>query len=255
MNNSTWKPIFTNIDPKGDLDMALLKLHITFFSKELPKLHETVTRFTTPLKKEREIQSAILKLIEKLKGLKSAALFYEPVAWQELNLTDYPEVVKFPMDFQTLEKLVHKGNISGLDALAKIDLIYRNCMLYNPIDNWANEIARDHQQSFYRRLLDRGNGLKAPEETLVLNLLLESEFKDITSAFNSLTDLQLNALTSMINELDQNELSKVFGGLFLENGDSVPTNSTFKIKTSPIILQRFGDRIFKILGKNADFSG
>lgn len=58
--------------------------------------------------------------------------FREPVAWKELGLTDYPEIIKKPMDLKTVRKNLSKGKYKRFeDFFRDIQLIWDNCKTYN----------------------------------------------------------------------------------------------------------------------------
>jgi len=56
--------------------------------------------------------------------------FLEPVPWKELNLFDYPKVVKKPSDLGKINKNFIKYKTSK-DFANDMRLIWSNCMLYN----------------------------------------------------------------------------------------------------------------------------
>lgn len=41
--------------------------------------------------------------------------FREPVPWKELGLTDYPEIIKKPMDLRTVRKNLAKGKFKRFE--------------------------------------------------------------------------------------------------------------------------------------------
>lgn len=58
--------------------------------------------------------------------------FREPVPWKELGLTDYPEIIKKPMDLRTVRKNLGKGKYKRYeDFFREIQLIWDNCKTYN----------------------------------------------------------------------------------------------------------------------------
>ena len=58
--------------------------------------------------------------------------FREPVAWKELGLTDYPEIIKKPMDLRTVRKNLSKGKYKRFeDFFREVQLIWDNCKTYN----------------------------------------------------------------------------------------------------------------------------
>ena len=53
-----------------------------------------------------KMTSQILSFLEDLRSDPQAAAFNMPVNWRALNIPDYPQIVKNPMDLQTLEMKV-----------------------------------------------------------------------------------------------------------------------------------------------------
>jgi hypothetical protein len=86
-----------------------------------------------------------------------AGPFREPVAWRELELWDYPQIVTKPMDLGTVKrKLERKLYPNAAHCAADIRLIWNNCMLYNAegSDFWL--LAK----TFARRFEDRYRKIK-----------------------------------------------------------------------------------------------
>ena len=55
-----------------------------------------------------------------------------PVDWEDLELKDYPDVIKKPMDLGTLRTNVTNGVYDSFDAVfADISIIWENCKVYN----------------------------------------------------------------------------------------------------------------------------
>ena len=50
-----------------------------------------------------------VKLIESIESEPSSEPFREPVAWKEMQLFDYPQIVERPMDFSTLKANLMNG--------------------------------------------------------------------------------------------------------------------------------------------------
>jgi hypothetical protein len=58
--------------------------------------------------------------------------FREPVPWKELGLTDYPEIIKKPMDLRTVRKNLAKNKFKRYeDFFRDVQLIWDNCKTYN----------------------------------------------------------------------------------------------------------------------------
>jgi len=83
-------------------------------------------------------------IVRDLKKHKDAAPFLEPVNWKELNIPDYPTIVKRPMDLGTISKRLESGSYSSVHAMAQeLDLVWVNCMTYNIDESYLYQIARD----------------------------------------------------------------------------------------------------------------
>ena len=82
-------------------------------------------------------------ILKQLKQNRNAWPFHKPVDWRNLNIPDYPNIVKNPMDMQTVA-----DKLGGFDAKCKetqrdyksplefrddLRLIFDNCRLYNPV--------------------------------------------------------------------------------------------------------------------------
>ena len=70
------------------------------------------------------------KILEVFKKDPQVQPFLEPVPYEELNLLDYPKVVKKPMCIAWVEKNLDKYK-SPADFARNMRLIWSNCMLYN----------------------------------------------------------------------------------------------------------------------------
>mmetsp|Transcript_6595 Transcript_6595/g.7551 ORF Transcript_6595/g.7551 Transcript_6595/m.7551 type:complete len:224 (+) Transcript_6595:214-885(+) len=72
------------------------------------------------------------KLLDKLMVDPELVPFLEPVPWKDLGLTDYPKVVKKPMDFGTMKKkLVDNSYEAATDFNKDLKQVWKNCMTYN----------------------------------------------------------------------------------------------------------------------------
>jgi len=73
---------------------------------------------------------------------KDAEAFLDPVDWEALGLSDYPEIVKRPMDLGTVEQRLDAGQYATVsDLAADVALVWDNAMVYNGEDNWVHQAA------------------------------------------------------------------------------------------------------------------
>lgn len=72
------------------------------------------------------------KLVDSFYNRADAEPFREPVAWKALGLTDYPKVIKQPMDLGTIRDRLKKGQYKTLFQVGEdVRLVWTNCMTYN----------------------------------------------------------------------------------------------------------------------------
>lgn len=72
------------------------------------------------------------RILSKLLAKKESEIFRFPVDWKGLNITDYPLIIKRPMDLKTVrDKFDKKMYPSYEEASADVRLIWSNSMLYN----------------------------------------------------------------------------------------------------------------------------
>jgi len=104
----------------------------------------------TPLKEassSNENFTVGLKLIDELmKNRYLSAPFCEPVDWEALEIPDYPEKIKNPMDLGTIRKKILESRYDMLGEIwTDIDLVWDNCRIYNgpynPITIKANALS------------------------------------------------------------------------------------------------------------------
>ena len=99
-----------------------------------------------------QIQSA-LNLLETVSADPNAQPFLEPVDWQELDLLDYPKIVKNPMDLGTVKAKLLKGEYQTLEEfIAQIQLIWDNCKSYNMAGSVIYKICERMERSYNREL-------------------------------------------------------------------------------------------------------
>ena len=72
------------------------------------------------------------KILRAVMQNKDSAPFHEPVDWEAWGLTDYPKIIKHPMDLGSIQRKMVAGNYSGAHDFAKdMRLIWKNCRTYN----------------------------------------------------------------------------------------------------------------------------
>ncbi|XP_060928505.1 bromodomain-containing protein 3-like isoform X2 [Limanda limanda] len=107
--------------------------------------------------------SDILKEMLSKKHTAFAWPFYKPVDAEALQLDDYHDIIKYPMDLSTVKKKVDGGEYQDAQGFAAdVRLIFSNCYKYNPPDHDVVARAKKLQDLFETRFA------KMPDETVEL---------------------------------------------------------------------------------------
>jgi len=119
-----------------------------------------------------DICEKIYRELRNKRNNKFAYIFYEPVA--NLNLPDYDQIIKKPMDLDTIRAKLDRGAYNTTDEFAEdLRLCISNCRLYNPPDDpvivMANQFERLVEQQL--KLLETAK----EEETHVDNARFDYE--------------------------------------------------------------------------------
>eukprot|EP00124_Ichthyophonus_hoferi_P004285 Ihof_evm2s454 gene=Ihof_evmTU2s454 len=79
--------------------------------------------------------------------------FQKPVDWQTLNIPDYPNIIKHPMDLGHIRKrLEGRTYKSAQEAIADIQLTFSNCHVYNPPGSDVVVMCERLEAMFARKL-------------------------------------------------------------------------------------------------------
>jgi hypothetical protein len=77
----------------------------------------------------------------------------EPVPWKELELVDYPDIVKNPMDLASLKANMFKGQYNTFEeCFGDLQLIWDNCKLYNMAGSDIYKLAERMEKTCRREL-------------------------------------------------------------------------------------------------------
>ncbi|XP_044030694.1 bromodomain-containing protein 3-like isoform X2 [Siniperca chuatsi] len=111
----------------------------------------------------------ILKEMLSKKHAAYAWPFYKPVDAEALQLHDYHDIIKYPMDLSTVEKKIDGGEYQDAQGFAAdVRLIFSNCYKYNPPHHDVVTKARKLQGVFEKRFA------KMPDEPVELISLMSA---------------------------------------------------------------------------------
>lgn len=109
-----------------------------------------------------ESMQECLSLVRFLSSKPECEPFLEAVDWQLYGLTDYPEIIKNPMDLGTVQQKLEEGKYSTPQQFASdIRLVWENCMKYNRPDSDLHQTAEKMSKLFekkYQKIKSGGGG-------------------------------------------------------------------------------------------------
>ena len=83
---------------------------------------------------------------------KNAGPFNEPVDFVALGVPDYPNIVKQPMDFGTVEGQLKAAKYDSVEHLAAdCRLVFSNARAFNPPDHIIHKMATDLSKFFEKK--------------------------------------------------------------------------------------------------------
>merc|ERR1712196_22653 len=84
---------------------------------------------------------------------KLAQPFCTPVDWQGLGIPQYPEVIKYPMDYGSIHtKLLQNGYETMEEWTVDMQLVLTNAKIFNPPDHPVHQWASQLQGIFDKKL-------------------------------------------------------------------------------------------------------
>lgn len=187
---------------------------------EAKKRRESVERLGSedvqqgePLSDQLRYCNEILKEMLSKKHMVYAWPFHSPVDAEALNLPDYHDIIKYPMDLGTIKTKMDSRQYPDAQAFAAdVRLIFSNCYKYNHPSHEVVALARKLQGIFEQRFA------KMPEEPVESTLSPSSlsssrglERSDSTGEHaNRLAELQnqLKAVHEQISALSESPVSK-----------------------------------------------
>eukprot|EP01016_Furgasonia_blochmanni_P018375 TRINITY_DN2088_c0_g1_i11.p1 TRINITY_DN2088_c0_g1~~TRINITY_DN2088_c0_g1_i11.p1 ORF type:complete len:217 (-),score=60.93 TRINITY_DN2088_c0_g1_i11:773-1423(-) len=82
-------------------------------------------------------------LLQELMDNKESEAFRKPVDYKTLGLTDYPILIKNPMDLSTVKKKLKDHKYKYIeDCISDINLIWENCKKYNQEGSYIFKLAQ-----------------------------------------------------------------------------------------------------------------
>ncbi|KAM4576143.1 bromodomain-containing protein 3b isoform 2-T4 [Odontesthes bonariensis] len=162
---------------------------------------------------------AILKEMLSKKHAAYAWPFYKPVDAEALELHDYHDIIKHPMDLSTVRKKMDKSEYSDPQSFATdVRLMFSNCYKYNPPDHEVVAMARKLQDVFemrFAKIPDEGLEASVPSTTPLVSKSTASSDSSNNSSSDESSDSEeeratrLAELQEQVGAADQSQLKAV----------------------------------------------
>ncbi|KAJ3086504.1 hypothetical protein HK102_013016, partial [Quaeritorhiza haematococci] len=97
----------------------------------LPNMSSVIAAAGTPLA-QHQLKFCLTQIVKNLKRLKDATPFLKPVDPVALNIPDYPNIIKHPMDLSTVQTKLEKNEYPTVkEFIDDMELMFNNCYRYN----------------------------------------------------------------------------------------------------------------------------
>uniref|UniRef100_A0A3B5BDY3 Bromodomain-containing protein 3-like n=1 Tax=Stegastes partitus TaxID=144197 RepID=A0A3B5BDY3_9TELE len=150
---------------------------------------------------------AILKEMLSKKHAAYAWPFYKPVDAEALELHDYHDIIKHPMDLSTVRKKMDKGEYSDPQSFATdVRLMFSNCYKYNPPDHEVVAMARKLQDVFemrFAKIPDEGLEASVPSTTPLVSKSTASSDSSNNSSSDESSDSEEERATRLAELQEQ----------------------------------------------------
>ena len=100
-------------------------------------------------------EKAASRLLMNLSRQPQAHIFAEPVDWEKLEIPDYPQIIKRPMDFATIKTKLKEHKYRGVrEYMDDMELVFANCATYNAVGTDVAQLGiAVHEE--YQRLVQQ----------------------------------------------------------------------------------------------------
>jgi len=99
-----------------------------------------------------DVMQQCAAILKSLLAMPEAEPFAVPVDWQAMQLYDYPEIIKKPMDLETIQNKLNEGKYPTPEKFcADVRLVWKNAMTYNRPDSEIHKTAEDMSKAFEKK--------------------------------------------------------------------------------------------------------
>ncbi|CAH1764218.1 8295_t:CDS:2 [Entrophospora sp. SA101] len=178
----------------------------------IPGNDEKYARFHTFWFKEvmtREHNKHCTNALKALKRHPHATPFLEPVEPIKLNIPDYLDIVKIPMDLSTVEKNLNNCVYKCVqDFVDDVCRIFSNCVIYNGKHHQFSQYAKELEEIFIAQLskmpaTESSSSSSKPTNKLIKKPVIETAFPSTVKTDNAEANRPKRTIKSPNKELPQ----------------------------------------------------
>lgn len=108
-------------------------------------------------------KASLLEKMKNLKKTKNSGWFIKPVDYVALNIPNYPNIVKTPMDLGTMERKLKESQYATVqDFVNDFELIVNNCRTFNGDQHQVTTAAMS-MEAYFRRMIE---SVPSPDQPL-----------------------------------------------------------------------------------------
>lgn len=193
------------------------------------------------------------RILENAKKQKLAFVFLKPVDPIALNIPDYLEIIKNPMDLSTIEeKLKNNEYSSPLQFGRDMRLIWKNALIYNPSGTNVYDYAMHMQDYFEKQFADleenpgNDNYSYVADESKKYDTKFKEASAPIKSSAKPMTYQEKRNLSQSIQMLSAEHLTGVWDIIcHFNNSFSKQEELIFDINNLPVETARALERYVK----------
>ena len=154
------------------------------------------------------------KFFEILKVLfqdNQSSAFQEPVDYIELNIPEYPEIIKNPMDLGTIKEKLENDNYSDINEIVNdFDLIWENCFTFNKVGSEIYKMAQYCKKLFKKQMEKYFKVGNNNNNNLIYNKKDDDDIKEDESKLQNINLQEKMEIAEKIRKLSMDNIPFLF---------------------------------------------
>ncbi|EAR97217.2 bromodomain protein (macronuclear) [Tetrahymena thermophila SB210] len=178
---------------------------------------KSTLKFVTETSTRKEDYKKMNTVLQSLFDNSDSLEFRQPVDYLALGLTDYPNVVKKPMDLSTVKNKINTQSYDTIeDFLDDIQLIWDNCKLYNAQGSWIWKLA-DKLDKYYKKLIKNYLPMVQVQQTVGKKEKKDDKASKQQDVYIDNFQEEKSSFTAKIKQLTEEQLGSIVEQIRLEN--------------------------------------